>query len=304
MSAETQTELPSSAPGTSLRAAQSAWGAVVIALALVVFIAAPLPLADKFYWIGFGICPQRAGHSFFLGAAQLPAETALRAALPVLNTFAPAQPTKMPVEARMYGMFAGFLVTWLYAFLSGRGRTAVMPGPTILFTYVCFIAIMGWDGINATLYDLHREGLPVPFLYAPRLELRFLTGWLCGIAMAGIILPVVNFCLWQKAQARPLFDRWLELTPLLLLGVTLLIVQLTGSGLFFYPLAVLAPVGILAILSSLNVVLYLTLGKRERVAANWWEALNPLGVALCLSLIELAFLSLVRFAAFGLGEIS
>ncbi len=279
------------------------WGALVLMFALAVFVLTPLPLLDKFYAIGFGICPQRAGHSYFLGETLLPGEASLRAAIPLVNVVAPSHATKLPVEARMYGMFAGFLVTWLFSFLVGRGKAALMPRPLILFTYLMFIAIMGVDGVNATIFDLHNAGLPIPFAYEPRLDLRFVTGWLCGIAMAGIILPVLNYCLWRDAQNRALFERWRELIPLLLLGILILILFVSGSGLFFYPLAVLAPAGIVAIFISLNVVLVLTLGRRERVASTWRETFNPIALALLLGLIELGMLSLVRYAAFGFGEI-
>ncbi len=279
------------------------WGAIVLLVALGAFVLIPAPLTDKFYAIGFGICPQRAGHSYFLGETLLPGEAALRAALPFLNFIAPSQPTKLPVEARMFGMFAGFLCTWLYAFLIGRGKAALMPKPLILFTYISFIAIMGFDGVNATIRDLHDAGLPIPYLYAPRLDLRFSTGWLCGIAMAGIILPVVNYCLWRDAQPRALFERGREILPLLGIGLGFLILFTLGSGLYYYPLAVFAPLGILAILGALNVVLVLTLWRRERVAENWRAALNPVALALLLSLLELGALSLLRYAAFGFGEI-
>lgn len=284
-------------------AVRPTWGTLVLGFALAVFLLYPLPLLDKFYAVGFGICPQRAGHSYFLGDTLLPGEVGLRVALPFLNFVTPLDATKMPVEARMYGMFAGFLVTWLYSFVIGRGRAAVMPKPLILATYVGFIALMGIDGINATVKDLHDAGLPLPFAYVPRLDLRFATGWLCGIAMAGIILPVVNYCLWRDAVARPLFERWRELLPLLGIGALILLLLASGSGLFFYPLAVLAPVGILATLGALNVVLVLTLGKRERVAADWSQAMNPLALALLFSILELGALSLLRYAAFGAGEI-
>jgi hypothetical protein len=279
------------------------WGAVILTAAVAVFLLVPMPLLEKFYMIGFGICPQRAGHSFFLGGTFLPGEESLRAAIPLLSTFVPGEATKLPVEARMYGMFAGFLMTWLYSFAIGRGRAALMPGPLILFTYISFIAIMGVDGVNATVFDLHNAGLPIPYAYEPRLDLRFVTGWLCGIAMAGIILPVVNYCLWRDAEPKAFFERWRELLPLLLLAVGILVLFATGSGLFLYPLALLAPLGILATLGSLNIVLVLTLGRRERVAGNWREALNPLALALLLSLMELGLLSGMRYAAFGWGEI-
>lgn len=283
--------------------ARWSWGALVLGVALVAFLLLPFSFLEKCYAIGFGICPQRAGHSYFLGGTRLPGEENLRAAIPLVNVIAPNEATKLPVEARMYGMFAGFLVTWLYSFLIGRGRTALMPKPLILFTYISFIAIMGVDGVNATIFDLHNAGLPIPYAYEPRLDVRFVTGWLCGIAMAGIILPVVNYCLWRNAEPRALFERWRELVPLLGIGILILILFTTGSGLFFYPLAVLAPAGILATLGALNVVLILTLGRRERVAANWREAVNPIALALLLSLIQLGLLSLVRYAAFGFREI-
>jgi len=280
------------------------WGAVALSLLFAVLVLLPVPLADKFYMIGFGICPQRISHSYFFGGTRLAGESELRSALPLVNAAAPAQPTKLPVEARMYGMFAGFLLTWGYAWLIGRGRSAVMPKPVVLALYVAFVAVMGLDGINATLRDLHAEGLPLPFAYEPRLDLRFFTGWLCGIALAGIILPVVNYSLWKNAQPRAMFEQARDLIPLLFLGLGILALLTTGSGLFYYPLAVLAPVGILAILSALNLVLVITLRGRERVAANWVEALDPLALALCLALLELGLLSLLRYAAFGLTELA
>jgi hypothetical protein len=282
---------------------QVPWGGLVLLSALAVFFFFPLPLLDKLVAIGFGICPQRAGHSYFLGELLLPGEAALRAAVPSLGLFAPVQATKIPLEARMYGMFVGFMFTWLYSFALGRGKAALMPKPIILVVYVTFVAIMGFDGINATLYDLNTAGLPVPYAYLPRLDLRLVTGWLCGIALAGIILPVVNYCLWRDAQSVAMFEKLSEMLPLVGIGILSLVLFATGSGLFFYPLAILAPLGILVTLSCLNVVLVLSLGRRERVAANWREALNPLALALVLSLLELGLLSAVRYAAFGFAEI-
>ena len=176
------------------------WGAFILTAALLVFILAPLPLLDKFYTIGFGICPQRPGHSYFMGETLLPGEGTLRGALPAFRVSSrPWGQRSCRRRARMYGMFAGFLLTLVYSYLIGRGRAAVMPGTLIMFTYITFIAFMGVDGVNATIFDLHNAGLPIPYAYVPRLDVRFITGWLCGIAMAGIILPVVNYCLWRDA---------------------------------------------------------------------------------------------------------
>lgn len=293
--------MDSANPSASTRVTQ--WGALVLLALVAAFLFLPGAPLDKFYLVGFGICPQRAGHSYFLGGAVLPGEAALRAAVPRLNVIAPAEPTKLPVEARMYGMFVGFGLSWAYAFLVGRGRAMAMPRPLLLLTFLSLIAVMGADGVNATLFDLRNAGLPVPFAYAPRLDLRFFTGWLTGVAMAGITLPIVNFCLWRDAEPRAMFERVRDLLPLVGLGIVLLVLQMLGSGLYFYPLAVLAPLGILATLGALNIVLILTLTKRERLAAHWRDALNPIAVAVCLALMQLGALSLLRWLAFGFGEI-
>ena len=54
--------------------------------------------------IAFGICPQRPGHSLFLGGQQ------------------------MPIEARMAGMFGGFVLAAAYGWAAGRGRALRLPG--------------------------------------------------------------------------------------------------------------------------------------------------------------------------------
>ncbi|MGH2521593.1 MAG: DUF2085 domain-containing protein, partial [Anaerolineales bacterium] len=122
-----------------------------------------------FLWaIAFGICPQRPSHSLFFGG----------------------QP--MPIEARMGGMFGGFLIGAAYFIAIGRGRAWRFPGRVVTTTLAGFIALMGVDGLNAFLFDLH-----LPHLYAPWLPLRLATGLLAGLAFAGFMVPAFNATVWH-----------------------------------------------------------------------------------------------------------
>src|SRR5258708_6588162 len=108
--------------------------------------------------IAFSICPHRPSHSLFLGGEQ------------------------MPIEARMAGMFAGFLVGAAYISARGRGRAMRLPGRGMTLLLLGFGALLGADGLNALFFDL---GLP--HLYTPYNPIRLATGLLTGIAMAAFL---------------------------------------------------------------------------------------------------------------------
>jgi Predicted membrane protein (DUF2085) len=205
----------------------------------------------------------------------------------------------MPLEARMYGIFAGFLVTWGLAFAMKRGRAVLMASPWMIAIFAAFIALMGLDGTNATLYDLNGLGFPVPFMYAPRLDLRLATGLLSGVAMAGIMLPIVNYALWRDRQVRPVFSDVRDFATLLVWNAILYVLVVSGSGIFLYPLSLLGVLGVVALIGSLNVVLLLSFFRRDGAASNWRETLNPIAAAVLLTALELGGLSLLRFAVLG-----
>jgi predicted membrane protein DUF2085 len=234
-----------------------------------------------------------------MGGTRLPGEAELIRALPALATFDPTGPTKMPLEARMYGIFAGFLVTWALALVSKRGCAVRMAPPWMVAAFAAFIGVMGFDGTNATLFDLNAAGLPIPFLYAPRLDVRLATGLLSGIAMGGIMLPIVNYALWRQGQAEPIFADARDFATLLVWNAILYLLVVSGSGLFFYPLSLLGVLGVIALIGALNIVLLLSFFRRDGAAANWRETLNPMAAAVFLTALELGGLSLLRYVLLG-----
>lgn len=207
----------------------------------------------------------------------------------------PAQPLQLPLEARDFGIYVGFLVTWLYLIALGRGRAKGMPPVSILLTLVIFIFIMGADGLNAFFYDLQF----VPHLYTPRLELRLGTGLLCGIAFAGILLPVVNYSLWRENDMRPIFANWKQFLGGLGLLAVLFAMNESRLGIFYYPLAILTSASTLILIALINLVFILALFGREGYAVTWRDALDPFAAGIFLTLIELGALSLLRYAMLG-----
>jgi hypothetical protein len=234
-----------------------------------------------------------------MGGTRLPGEVELLQAFPGLNSIDPAEATKMPLEARMYGIFAGFLLTWALALILRHGHSVLLPPPWMLVAFVVFIAVMGFDGVNATLFDLNTAGLPVPFLYPPRLDIRLATGLLSGIAMGGIILPVVNYSLWREKQAQPIFADLRDWATLLVWNALLFVLVVSGSGLFFYPVSLLGVLGVIALIGALNIVMLLSFVRREAAATNWRGILNPIAGAVLLTALELGGLSLLRYAVLG-----
>jgi hypothetical protein len=234
-----------------------------------------------------------------MGGHRLPGEAALLEAIPILNGLDPSEPTKMPLEARMYGIFAGFLTTWVLALGIKRGRAALMPPPSLLFIFVTFVVLMGLDGINATLYDVSGLGIAVPYLYAPRLDLRLAAGLLGGTGMAGFMLALVNSTLWREGTPQRIFADILDLLTLLVWNAMLFAFVVSGSGLFFYPISLLGVLGVIALTGVLNLVFLMSLLPHAHPVSNWREALNPIAAAIFLSGLELGLMSILRYLVLG-----
>jgi hypothetical protein len=230
-----------------------------------------------------------------LGGTSLPGEAFLRQNVPGFAAIDPADPMQLPLEARDFGIYVGFLVTWIYLILLGRGRAKGLPRPWMLIVMVIFVGVMGVDGLNAFFYDLQ----VVPHLYTPRLELRLATGLLCGIAFTGFLVPVVNFSLWRENDMRPVFGNWRQFLGACALLVVLFAMNASELGIFFWPLAIVTSASTIILIALINMVFVNSIFGREGRAATWRDALNPFAAGVVLAIVELGALSLLRFAVLG-----
>jgi hypothetical protein len=279
-----------------LHAKVEVWLAPGFLLALVaLFVLAPWSFKDKLDAIPYGIDPQRPSHTDMFGGTHLPGEDWLRENVPGFGALDPATPTQLSLEARKVGMYVGFMAVWVYLIWLGRGRAKGMPAWYFLLIFVIFIGIMGLDGFNAFFYDLKI----VPHLYTPRLDLRLFTGLLCGYAFAGILVPVVNFSLWQQNDTRPLIGNWKEFAGgFIPLGIVYAATA-SGLGILLYPLSIIASASVLILIALLNLVFLLSMFRKEYTAVTWRDGLNSFAGGVALAIVELGVLSLARYAVLG-----
>ena len=233
-----------------------------------------MTLMNLLWAIAFGICPQRPSHSLFFASQQ------------------------MPIEARMAGIFGGFVLTTLVIFGQGRGRAWNTPGRTATLVLLGFIALLGVDGANAFLYDV---GLPN--LYAPNLALRLATGLLTGLAAAAFVVPAFNSTVWQTGQDAAPLDRPTHWLAALVPVGGYLIAGLSGWPPVLYPLSILAVIGVPALLGTIGTIVFTSLTRRVNRATNWREALPVMLGGLLLALLMLATFSAVRYGLFGPGPL-
>lgn len=253
------------------RSSQRGYGWLgVLVLLLAGFVLAPWPLLDKLWAIGYGICPQRVSHSYFLAGRQL------------------------PVEAREAGMFAGFLLTVLVLAGLGRFRARELPSLPLLLVLILFGFSMAFDGVNNTLYDM---GLF--HLYAPYNPARLITGLLMGTTMAGLIWPIFNMTIWRQAPPVPVLDHWSQLgVVLVVLGLFAAVVLLEVDWLL-YPVSLLITAGQVTLLTSLGAVIAAVALRREGRANSVWDLLPLIVAGLGLTALMLGAMSAMRYAVLG-----
>jgi uncharacterized membrane protein len=228
---------------------------------------------DLLYYLLSGICAQRPDHTIAVGGHLL------------------------PLEARMGGIFAGFCIGLLYAVLLGRARSWLLPGGVVALLLLAGVAVMGLDGLNAYLFDIHR-----PHLYTPSLAVRLATGLLAGFGLAAFAIPVMAAAIWKEGdEAAPV-----EGVADLAVGYAVLalggLVTLADIAPLFVPLALLQFGSVLASFTAVNAYLLVLLAGRLR-RARTWSQLAPLGGAGgALTFAELlAFAALRAYAEHSLG---
>jgi uncharacterized membrane protein len=233
-----------------------------------------MTLLSILWAIAYGICPQRPSHSLFLGGQQ------------------------MPIEARMAGMFGGFVIGSAYFWALRRGRAMRLPDGAMMATLIGFVALMGVDGTNAFLFDLR-----LPHLYAPNLLLRLGTGLLTGFAFASTVVPAFNGTVWAAGpDISPIGNVW-HLLGGLLLEVLYFGAAISGAGLFLYPVSLLAVLGIPILLAMLGAVVVAILTRRENRAARAIDLIPLVLSGLAMGAIVLAIMSGARYLLFGLGPL-
>jgi uncharacterized membrane protein len=214
----------------------------VIVGSLALFLAAPWSLQEKSLAALHGLCAQQPTHSFWFGDSRL------------------------PFDARMTGIYGGFLIVFGYLLARGRLYRIGVPPSSIILGLGGFIAIMGVDGVNSTLNDV---GLP--HVYEPSNHLRFFTGALTGTTLAVFTWLLAASVLWSPdvASRKPLMRSWKEFLPIALIVVMFwMLLQLDWPPLF-------APLAILLVFSAVLVLSTIALAAIALLSGAFQRATHP-----------------------------
>lgn len=223
------------------------------------------PVNWKMYAVVHGVCAQI--HNVELGGAQL------------------------PLCARNTGIYSSFLITLIYLWAIGRARAAKLPPWPITGALALFVAIMAVDGFNSMLRDMF-----LPHLYTPRNDLRTLTGIGMGTAMAVMITLILNLALRRNADdSQRVIGSWPELGGALLLNLLVLAAIYGNIGVMYWPIAIIAWLGIVGVLFCVNMLVAALLMRYESAVARLAELARPATVALVFTCVELGLLSWGRF---------
>jgi uncharacterized membrane protein len=236
-----------------------------LGVSAVAFVVAPGTLVHKLHALAAGVCAQRPDHSYFLGGEAL------------------------PLEARMGGIFAGFLVGVLYLFWAGRDRAGLLPPPAVQGLLLGLVALMGLDGLNALAYDVGG-----PALYAPQNALRLATGLLCGLAVALLAVPVLAAALWRNWDVEPSLASPAELAGPFCLLALIQVATMSGLAILLVPVALVDVFGLIACFAVGNSYALLLLTRQEGRATGWREASAPLVGGVLVAVVELVALAAFR----------
>jgi len=201
----------------------------------------PSQLYERLHHLMHGICAQRLGHSLVIDGE------------PVV------------LEARMFGIFAGFALSFVVGWPSGALRRVDLPRGWIAAMLGVFVLAMAVDGLNATAFDFGFS-----YLYLPRIELRLATGMLGGLALGAFSAPVVNFVLWRDRESTPFYARWRELAGgLAACGV---VGALAASGLLAAVIvSIVAVLSVVMSFSLVNAYIWVLCWEGQAKAASWSE---------------------------------
>jgi uncharacterized membrane protein len=238
----------------------------IVALAILLF-APGGNLLDRLRVLGSAICAQQPTHTFSPGGQRL------------------------PLCARDTGIYLGLMTSVIALLWRGRGRVQGLPTGWIMVLLLGGIGVMGIDGVNSLLLDLH---LPHP--YQPNNLLRLATGLLTGTAMAAFLVPVANGILWKQEDARAVYPSLASLGRMIPILLVVFVATASQWGVLLYPIAIISMTGVGLALTLINLTFILAITNLVNRFKSVSHALPIVTFAVSLAVGELIGLAYVNHA--------
>lgn len=269
--------IPSGTAGP--RSKPDGWSALffgLLGLSVIALLLAPWHMQDKAMAILHGLCAQRPGHSFWFGDQRL------------------------PFDARMTGIYGGFLISQLYLLIRRRLRVTGIPPLTIVIPLALFVVAMGIDGLNSLFSDIDQ-----PTLYEPSNLLRYSTGALTGTTLGVALWLLASNVIWRRIDQNrlPLVRGWGELLQILTLAAIFGILAGSGWGVLYTPITLLLVVSAVMVFFIMALAFIQLARKREAMVTTLSELAGPAVGALLTAYAVIAILGGGRFLLEGMLHI-
>jgi len=250
--------------------------AALIAFAGWMYIAPPgiLGKADA---VGYAVCHRIDERSFHIGDRQL------------------------PLCARCSGTFTAALVGLAFQAVISRKRSD-LPSKKFYIPLALFFLAFALDGGNSYLYLLKQMTgtlAQIPNLYVPSNTLRLFTGTGMGLTMSLFIYPAFNQTVWRDLDPGPAIGKWTHFLALIGLMLALDLAILTDSPLVLYPIAILSPLGVLALLTMVYGILWLMIMRQDNTFVSMKELWLPLLAGFTLAILMILAIDLFRLQLTG-----
>jgi uncharacterized membrane protein len=241
--------------------ADAALAAIALAVIVVALLLPPHGLLDKADRAAFAVCHRIEARTFAIAGRPL------------------------PLCARCSGAYLGATTALLVLALRGRGRAARMPARPYLILFGVFLALWAVDGFNSFLTLIPGA----PHLYEPSNALRLVTGTLQGVALAAILLPMINAGFRRDVAPLPSIAGAPDLIWLLAGGGLVIWLVSRDWPLLLYPLAIASGLAVVAAVALFNGLALRTFGSRQ-------SRTSLVAVSVALALVEIAAVGVMRSA--------
>lgn len=239
---------------------------VTLSLLILGFLAAPWSLEHKTHMALHGLCAQRPSHSYWVGD------------------------TRLPLDARMMGIYGGFLAAAIVLVATGGYRRSRGVSAVWAVGLAALVGAMAVDGLNSLLLDM-RLWHP----YEPSNTLRVVTGAGTGLALAIALAHLSAITLWRTTdRSRFVVASRRELVVLAVAPAPSLLLVTSAPGWLFGPIAILLILAALAVLASLAMICIVLLRRLDYAFTSPGQLQAVMVQALLVGVAAMASLSAGR----------
>jgi uncharacterized membrane protein len=243
---------------------------------MIWLLATPPGILGKADAIGYAVCHRIDTRSFHIGEIQL------------------------PLCARCTGQYLGAIIGLVFLGIFGR-RMSGTPPKRVISLMILLILFYAVDGLNSYLYlpPFLKIFPGMPHLYQPSNTLRLFTGTGMGIVIAIVLYPAFWGSILVNPDARPAMSNLRISVIIMILGITVDLLILTGSKFVLFPAALISTGGVLLLLTMVYTILWMRILHKENQFTRLSQITLYAMAGFIITMIQIGLFDLVRFIITG-----